>query len=133
MAFNYFHHFFPEEEKKQSNWAFNYFHPIVMEVMEPNMEPELSKRKDIDKVNLKKKKSLRILNNFDEKFQRKANCECAKCKSQQAAKIKTETSPPKQTLLDLVMCRIQRYKFELKIIENNNWLFSPAGGEDYRA
>ena len=102
----------------------------MVEVMEPNMEPDLSKRKDIDKVNLKKKI---FENNFDEKFQRKANCECAKCKSQQAAKIKTETSPPKQTLLDLVMCRIQRYKFEQKIIEDNNWLFSPAGGEDYRA
>ena len=47
--------YFLEEEKKQSKWAFNYFHPIMVEVMEPSMEPDLSKRKDIDKVNLKKK------------------------------------------------------------------------------
>ena len=40
-------------------------------------------------------------------FLLKANCECAKCKTQQAEKIKTESSPPKQSLLDLVMCRIQ--------------------------
>ena len=101
------------------------------------LEPDLSKRKDIDKVIKEMNKIIENLDDFDahlwQSFQSKANCECAKCKSQQPAKIQTETSPSKHSLLDLVMCRIKKW-FSPNVPQiQKKLLLSSAGGKGLRA